>query len=91
MRRQGMMSLDECRSVIDEVAPWAYEIVFYNRGEPLLNRHIFEMVRYARKKNLPTSLSRNLTVLRDDALDTATHQPDQRPGATKTTIKVVNT
>ncbi len=68
-RAQGQMSLDEFKHVIDHVSPWAYEVVLYNWGEPLMNRQIFEMVDYARSKNLGTSMSSNLTVVRPGAID----------------------
>lgn len=68
-RAQGQMKLDEFKHVIDHVSPWAYEVVLYNWGEPLMNHQIFEMVEYAHSKNLGTSMSSNLTVVRPGAID----------------------
>jgi MoaA/NifB/PqqE/SkfB family radical SAM enzyme len=69
LRKRGTMPLDEFKHTIDHIAPWAYEVVLYNWGEPLLNKHIFEMIRYARGKNLATSMSSNFTFLPGDGID----------------------
>ncbi|MAG52835.1 MAG: hypothetical protein CMH62_02635 [Nanoarchaeota archaeon] len=59
---RGMMKLDEFKEVIDEVGDYLYEIDMYNFGESLLNRHVYDMIEYASKKNIATNLSTNLNV-----------------------------
>ena len=68
-RLRGMMSLEEFRSYVDSVAPFAYEITLTNWGEPLLNPSLFDLVRYARSKNLSTNLSSNLNRLNPEEAD----------------------
>lgn len=69
-RRAGMISWETYTKVIDAAAPWALKVNLFNWGEPLLHTHLFEMVRYARDRNLGTSLSSNLSIeLSDERID----------------------
>lgn len=61
-RVRKRMDLEHFQRVIDMMAPWAYEVSLYNWGEPLLHKDIFEMIRYARGKNLATVMSSHLSV-----------------------------
>ncbi len=47
-RRRGMLDLDAYRKFIDGVAPHTSVLMFYFMGEPFLNKHAYEMIRYAR-------------------------------------------
>jgi MoaA/NifB/PqqE/SkfB family radical SAM enzyme len=69
-RRAGMIEWDTFTRVIDEAAPWALKVNLFNWGEPLLHQHLFDMIRYARSKNLGTSMSSNMSIpLADERLD----------------------
>ena len=69
-RRAEMMPWETFTRIIDEMAPWAYKVNLFNWGEPLLHTHIFDMIRYARDKNLGTSMSSNMSIeLADDQID----------------------
>lgn len=69
-RRAGMIEWETFKRVVDEAAPWALKVNLFNWGEPLLHTHLFEMIRYARSKNLGTSMSSNMSVpLSDDQID----------------------
>ena len=73
-RRAGMMSWETYTHVIDTMAPWAYKVNLFNWGEPLLHTHIFDMIRYARDKNLGTSMSSNMSIdLPDESIDALIH------------------
>ncbi|HLQ60237.1 MAG TPA: radical SAM protein [Candidatus Acidoferrales bacterium] len=61
-RVRQKMDLEHFKRVIDAMSPWAYEVSLYNWGEPLLHKDIFEMVGYARAKNLSTVMSSHLSV-----------------------------
>lgn len=61
-RTRKKMDLEHFKRVIDQMAPWAYEVSLYNWGEPLLHKDIFEMIGYARSKNLATVMSSHLSV-----------------------------
>ena len=52
-RRQGVMSLDLFRKIVDECAALGITHVrVHNYGEPFLDRHLTEKVRYAKSKGI---------------------------------------
>lgn len=51
-RPTGLLKLDNFRRLIDEVAPHTAVLMFYFMGEPFLNKHAYEMIRYAREKGI---------------------------------------
>lgn len=53
-RFQGPMTLDIFKKIIDDVAHFEFDIRvlrLYKEGEPLVNKHLEEMIDYARKSN----------------------------------------
>ena len=48
------------RKIIDECGPYIYELSLFNWGEPLLNKEIFKMIRYAKKFKIKVIISTNL-------------------------------
>ena len=62
-RPRGLMALDDLKRVVDEIAPYAYQIELYNWGEPLLHPDIFDMIEYASQRRIPVGLSSNLNRL----------------------------
>jgi len=65
-RARSMMSLDLYGRLLDELGDYALQIDFYNWGEPLLNKHIYEMIRAAADKGLSTVISTNFSVPFDE-------------------------
>ena len=61
-RKAGMIPWETFTAVVDQAAPWAYKVNLFNWGEPLLHTHLFEMIRYAKSKNLGTSMSSNMSI-----------------------------
>lgn len=51
-RPVGLLDLDRYRNLIDQVAPHTAVLMFYFMGEPFLNKRAYEMIRYARQKNI---------------------------------------
>ena len=51
-RETGMLEFEAYKSFIDEVAPTTTVLMFYFMGEPFLNRHCYDMIRYARDKGI---------------------------------------
>lgn len=51
-RMPGMLDFANFRKLIDEVAPHATTLMYYFMGEPFLNKHAYDMIRYARDKGL---------------------------------------
>jgi len=56
----GFLSFLDFKKIVDELGDYLIIIDLYNWGEPLLNTEIFEIVRYARDKNILVILSSNL-------------------------------
>lgn len=59
-RKKAMMGFRDCSRIIDETKDYLYEIDFYNWGEPLMNKDVFKMIRYAHDKGIMTRVSSNL-------------------------------
>jgi len=51
-RATGLLDFDRYRQFIDRVAPTTSVLMFYFMGEPFLNKRAYEMIRYARQKNI---------------------------------------
>jgi radical SAM protein with 4Fe4S-binding SPASM domain len=68
-RARAILSLDEFERLVSQVSKYAFEISLMNWGEPLLNPHLFEMIRYCRSRRLSTSLSTNLVRLKPQDVD----------------------
>jgi len=60
-RKKGMMTLDLHSKIIDEIAPLNCSVTYAIHGEPTLNKHFLDMVAYAKKNQLFTSLLTNGT------------------------------
>jgi MoaA/NifB/PqqE/SkfB family radical SAM enzyme len=57
------MSLELFQSIIDQAAPFVHDIYLHHRGEPLLNPALFDMIRYANGKGIPTRFHSNGALL----------------------------
>lgn len=68
-RTRQRMDYEHFKKVIDRLSPSAYEVSLYNWGEPLLHKDIFEMIKYARSKNLATVMSSHLSVNKPELMD----------------------
>ncbi len=51
-RPTGLMKQDRFEALIDQLAPHMSVLMFYFMGEPFLNKHAYEMIRYARQKGI---------------------------------------
>ncbi len=51
-RRKGMLDKQAFEKLVDQVAPHTNSILFYYMGEPFLNRHAYDMIKYARQKGI---------------------------------------
>lgn len=61
-RSKGVMQFSAFKQIVDEMAPFLYEIDLNNWGEPFLNKQLVEMVDYAHRKRIRTSVNTNLNV-----------------------------
>lgn len=64
-RNKTVMDLTHYKHLVDEVSDYLFEIDLYNWGEPFLNPALFEMIEYAQKKNIRTTMSSNFNILND--------------------------
>jgi len=61
-RTKGILKFEEFKSIVDEVSDYCIEIHLYNWGEPTLNKNLVEMLKYAKKKNIWSRISSNLSL-----------------------------
>ena len=61
-RLRGAASLELMKTVIDQSAPRALQIGFFQAGEPLLNRDFFAACQYANEKGLWTVIHSHLSL-----------------------------
>lgn len=54
-----------CR-IIDDIGDTLLTLRLWNYGEPLMNKDIFKMVKYAKKKNIIVAISSNLSLLTEE-------------------------
>ena len=59
-RGKGFLSLELFKKIMDECGPYLWELNLYNWGEPLLNKELFEMVKYSKSFKVNVSISTNL-------------------------------
>lgn len=52
-RESGHMTLDQFKLIIDKVGEHTNTLMFYFMGEPFLNKHAYEMIRYAKRAGIP--------------------------------------
>jgi radical SAM protein with 4Fe4S-binding SPASM domain len=58
-RPTGNMSLELFKNTIDQLSPHLIYLTLYFQGEPLLNRHFIEMVKYAKLNRIYVATSTN--------------------------------
>ncbi len=57
------IKFEEFKRIVNQFAPWAYEVSLHNWGEPFLNKEILSMIQYCQARNIGTNLSSNLNIL----------------------------
>ena len=62
---RGFMHLEEYKRVIDDIGPYLTNLELYNWGEPLLNKDLISMIRYAKARGIPVCISTNLNRLNE--------------------------
>lgn len=67
-REKHFMTLSEFSKVIDETSLFCSSIFFNFCGEPLLNKEICDMIKYAKGKRIYTELSTNAVLLDDNII-----------------------
>lgn len=65
-RESGHLSMDTFRKIMAELAPYLFEVEFFNWGEPLLARNLFPMIAEAHLAGVSTTISTSFSVPFDD-------------------------
>jgi len=65
--KKGFMPFDLYKKILDEIGSHLSLIRLYNWGEPLLNKELLPMIRYAMKYGVEVKISTNLSLKLDDA------------------------
>lgn len=66
-KAQQLAYKDFC-SYVDSLSPYLMYLNLYFQGEPFLNRHLSDMIRYAHDKKIMTCVSTNAHFISDDVL-----------------------
>ena len=61
-----LLSLQDFKTIIDKVDGYCIRASLYDTGEPLMNKDIYKMIRYATVKNISTSMSTNLNLFKKE-------------------------
>jgi hypothetical protein len=62
------MDMGLFRRIVDEVAPSGPSLVLHSWGEPMMHPELFDMVRYARARDLWVETSTNITLLTEERI-----------------------
>ncbi|RKY08213.1 MAG: 12,18-didecarboxysiroheme deacetylase [Planctomycetota bacterium] len=68
------LSTEEAKSVLDDLGRFGVPSVLFSGGEPLMRQDLFELVEYARTKNLRSVISTNGTLITADVAGRIKHQ-----------------
>ena len=64
----GELEMEECMSIVDQLAALRVFEINFGGGEPLLNSFFIPLLNYTHKKGIVTCISTNGTVLNDEAV-----------------------
>jgi radical SAM protein with 4Fe4S-binding SPASM domain len=63
------MDLDSFKNIVDKIQNHAIRVSLYDMGEPLLNKNIYNMIKYASDKHIGTLISTNFNLFKKKHLD----------------------
>ena len=65
-RPLGQMEIDTFKKIVDDVGDYTIHLRLWNWGEPLLNKKLYDMIKYAKKKKIFINISTNGTFLNEN-------------------------
>ena len=68
-RPTKMMNFECFVSIIDQIKPYAIEVILHNWGESFLHPRIFDMIRYVNEANIGTNISSHFNNITDQMID----------------------
>ncbi len=76
-RPKGYANLDFFKKIIDENKKHLINLVLHFQGEPLMHKHLNEMIAYAHKNNVRTEFSTNANLLAENISKITEAKPDK--------------
>ncbi len=67
-RKPHMMSVDHFKTILDKLADTPIKKLAFNMGEPFMNRYIYRMISYAKRKDFFVYISTNGALLKEEDL-----------------------
>lgn len=64
-----VMDLEDYKLIIDKISKYALRTSLYDLGEPLLNKNIYNMIRYSYDNGISTLISTNFNLFRNEDLE----------------------
>jgi len=68
-RKKGIMPLETFKRIVREMQRYLISIDLFNWGEPLLNKQVYDMIRYAHRHHIVTSVSTNFNYFSDESAE----------------------
>ncbi|MBV4419524.1 putative heme d1 biosynthesis radical SAM protein NirJ1 [Clostridium tyrobutyricum] len=69
-RYEGELTFDESKQFIDDLSDFNVPVILFSGGEPLMRRNFFDILGYADKKHIRSTISTNGTLLDRDVCKT---------------------
>lgn len=66
--KDRIMDLDGYKKIIDNIQQYALRVSLYDKGEPLLNKAIYDMIKYTSDKRISTLISTNFNLFNQNHL-----------------------
>ena len=65
----GLMNIEKFKEIVDIYKDYVYNIELFSWGEPLYNKEIFKMIRYAKDRNIFVRISSNFNKISDEGIE----------------------
>jgi len=77
-RPLGLMNFNTFKSIIDEIKETGFYVQLYFQGEPFINKELPQMLEYARKNRVYTSISTNGILLKESLIKIILDNPPDK-------------
>jgi len=67
--KKRIMEFDDFKTIINRMSKYALRASLYDKGEPLNNKDIYKMIKYAGNNNISTIISTNLNLFHENDID----------------------
>jgi len=66
LRNRCILKFQDFKTIMNQIGKYLYKLCLYNWGEPLINKDLVKMIRYAKKFDLIVEVSTNLSILNEN-------------------------